>query len=98
MRCKDADAVATYLRRRHIRGVVCSPRRCPLANWLTKSTGLDCVSVQTDSVWLWGPDWRSTRTQVHVGSVPLPRVLRAFEVAFDRGDYPQLLTDHGSDG
>ena len=85
MRCRDADDVTVYLRRRQITGQLADPCRCPLIVWLHQSTGLDCLRVTTDSVWILDGD-------EHVASVPLPRVLRAWELAFDHGDYPQLIT------
>lgn len=89
MRCTDADDVATYLRRRRIRGHRANPRTCPLAVWLHAATGGIDVRVQPAAVWVMDDG-------VHVSSVPLPQVLRCFEAALDRGEYPQLLAAHAA--
>lgn len=84
MRCRDADDVTIFLRRRGVTGLLANPCACPLAIWLRRSTGLRGLRVQPDCVWIMDDD-------EHVASVPLPRVLRAWQVAFDHRDYPQLI-------
>ena len=81
--CADADAVAAYLRRRRVSGLRANACACPLAIWLRRVTTLADVRVQPDRVEFWVRDRRVT-------IVDLPRVVAQFEVAFDRGDYPQL--------
>jgi hypothetical protein len=84
MRCPDPAAVAVYLRRRQIIGVPASASRCPIANWLRKVTGVTDLHVWVDRVAILHEDAPDER-------VPLPAVLQAFQQAFDRHRYPQLI-------
>lgn len=98
-------AIASHLLKEDIIGTPRTPQDCPIANFLSRATGYD-LSVG-ELVIAYEYDYVSRDTSVFSGIgyarlhhvtqdvISVPRVIRQFVRAFDRGIYPELESKTG---
>lgn len=76
----SADDVAAFLQREGIKGWHVSPRRCPLAVFFSRATGVPCAV---------GSTWVAVEG-AQVQFVSLPAALADFVRTFDHGKHREL--------
>lgn len=83
-----ADEIALFLQEQGVKAYKAEPQKCAIAQWITDSTGLDEIYVDSISIDHWISD--SEEHQV-LGSCTV--AMGDFIVAFDDGKYPYLIAE-----